>query len=731
MLIYFLASSGDRLVNQDINFDSEFHISYDQVTKELLIEKNYNYIENFWGGNIISLSAIVGRNGVGKSSILELLKDRFFRGLGIANETILIYKEKKEQKDIYKLYYNEGLFNEGKIKINGENYDVNSYIFEKNESSFIKINELDLSIQLFKAPSNRKISQTELLNLETTSRMAKNFALINYTYYWNYSRRQRSLDKESNTKGLEYFDYSIANKLDSVLRDKDKPQIKGIENIYKINTDQRFGINYLYQLNENNIYDVLNYLKNEKNRELLKQYFMIPEELYIYYDYLDSEKRANSFLFDSNDINEYLRYEDRSRNYQHENLIYDFLLKSPSKKIQLREAIFLRVYDSFFTEIQGMISSEDIQKNIKTLYENHSNIEEIKNYKDLVIVLEDFIILIFRAIKKAETNEIMNPKNKKILIENFISLHKRYNQFLDFIEYEFCKTVESVTIAGSPRFEKDINGTVSEGYQDIEIPKITLDNKGIELALTLFNKYKNIGTNSKILYFVWRNLSSGQTNILNLLTSLNTAIEKSEKKYILIFLDEAEVSLHPTWQKNYIKLLVDNIGAKAEEENKKVQIILTTHSPFVLSDIPTDRVVFLDEKPITKKVYTKKSLDDQPLTFGSNIHDLYMNSFFLEGGLMGDYAKQKINEVANKLINYNPKQKQEIKWEDIRKLINQIGEPIIRTRLVELYDQKRVLNQDFIPNNVDDTISKIQNQIKKLQSEIQILKESGDELDSY
>lgn len=49
MLIYFLASSGDRLVNQDINFDSELHVTYDQVTKELSIEKNYNYIENFWG----------------------------------------------------------------------------------------------------------------------------------------------------------------------------------------------------------------------------------------------------------------------------------------------------------------------------------------------------------------------------------------------------------------------------------------------------------------------------------------------------------------------------------------------------------------------------------------------------------------------------------------------------------------------------------------------------------
>ncbi|HDR4872028.1 TPA: AAA family ATPase [Bacillus cereus] len=729
MLIYFLASSGDRLVNQDINFDSELHVTYDQVTKELSIEKNYNYIENFWGENIISLSAIVGKNGVGKSSILELLKDRFFRGMGIANETILIYKE---QKDIYKLYYNEGLFNEGKIKINGKNYDVNSYIFEKNESPLIKIDDLDLAIQLFKAPSNRKVSRKELINLETTSRIAKNSALINYTYYWNYSRRLRSLDIESNTKGLEYFDYSIANKLDSVLRDKDKPQIVDIENIDKINIDQRFGINYLYQLNENDIYNVLNYLKNEKNRELLKQYFMVPEELYIYYDYLDSEKRANSFLFDLNNTNEYLRYEDRSRNYQHENLIYDFLLKSPPKKIQLREAILLRVYDSFFTEIQGMISSEDIQKNIKILYKTHLNTENsIKNYKDLKIILENFKKLIISAIEKAKTNEIMKQKNKEILLEDFKSLFDGYNEFLNFIEDEFCKTVESTTIAGSPRFEKDIDGSVSVSYQDIEIPKITLDNKGIELALTLFNKYKNIGTNSKILYFVWRNLSSGQTNILNLLTSLNTAIEKSEKKYILIFLDEAEVSLHPTWQKNYIKLLVDNIGAKAEEENKKVQIILTTHSPFVLSDIPSDRVVFLYENPITKKVYTKKSLDDQPLTFGSNIHDLYMNSFFLEGGLMGDYAKQKINEVANQLINYNPKQKQEIKWEDIRRLINQIGEPIIRTRLVELYDQKRVLNQDFIPNNVDDTISKIQNQIKKLQSEIQILKESGDELDSY
>lgn len=729
MLIYFLASSGDRLVNQDINFDSEFHITYDQVTKELSIKKNYNYIENFWGENIISLSAIVGKNGVGKSSILELLKDRFFRGMGIANETILIYKE---QKDIYKLFYNEGLFNEGKIKINGKNYDVNSYIFEKNESPFIKIEELDLSIQLFKAPSNRKINRMQLINLETTSRIAKNSALINYTYYWNYSRRLRSLDIESNTKELEYFDYSIANKLDSVLRDKDKPQIVDIENIYKINTDQRFGINYLDQLNENDIYNVLNYLNNEKNRELLKQYFMVPEELYIYYDYLDSEKRANSFLFDLNNTNEYLRYEARPRNYQHEDLIYDFLLESPSKKIQLREAILLRVYDSFFTEIQGTVSSEDIQKNIRKLYKTHLNTEiGIQNYKDLKKVLFNFIRLIIRAIKNTKTNEIMNQESKEKLIKNSISLFEGYNQFLDFIEYEFCKTVESTTIAGSPRFEKDIDGSVSVSYQDIEIPKITLDNKGIELALTLFNKYKNIGTNSKILYFVWRNLSSGQTNILNLLTSLNMAIEKSENKYILIFLDEAEVSLHPTWQKNYIKLLVDNIGAKAEEENKKVQIILTTHSPFVLSDIPSDRVVFLDENPITKKVYTKKSLDDQPLTFGSNIHDLYMNSFFLEGGLMGDYAKQKINEIANQLINYNPKQKQEIKWEDIRKLINQIGEPIIRTRLVEIYEQKRILNQDFIPNNVEDTISKIQNEIKKLQSEIQILKESGDELDSY
>ncbi|MCU4804559.1 AAA family ATPase [Bacillus cereus] len=729
MLIYFLASSGDTLVNQDINFDSEFHITYDQVTKELLIKKNYNYIENFWGENIISLSAIVGKNGVGKSSILELLKDRFFRGMGIANETILIYKE---QKGIYKLFYNEGLFNEGKIKINGKNYDVNSYIFEKNESPFIKIEELDLSIQLFKAPSNRKINRKQLINLETTSRIAKNSALINYTYYWNYSRRLRALDIESNTKGLEYFDYSIANKLDSVLRDKDKPQIVDIENIDKINTDQRFGINYLDQLNENDIYNVLNYLKNEKNRELLKQYFMVPEELYIYYDYLDSEKRANSFLFDLNNTNEYLRYEARPRNYQHEDLIYDFLLETPSKKIQLREAILLRVYDSFFTEIQGTVSSEDIQKNIRKLYKTHLNTEiGIQNYKDLKKVLFNFIRLIIRAIKNTKTNEIMNQESKEKLIKNSISLFEGYNQFLDFIEYKFCKTVESTTIAGSPRFERDIDGSVSVSYQDIEIPKITLDNKGIELALTLFNKYKNIGTNSKILYFVWRNLSSGQTNILNLLTSLNTAIEKSENKYILIFLDEAEVSLHPTWQKNYIKLLIDNIGAKAEEENKKVQIILTTHSPFVLSDIPSDRVVFLDENPITKKVYTKKSLDDQPLTFGSNIHDLYMNSFFLEGGLMGDYAKQKINEIANQLINYNPKQKQDIKWEDIRKLINQIGEPIIRTRLVEIYDQKRVLNQDFIPNNVEDTISKIQNEIKKLQSEIQILKESGDELDSY
>ena len=73
----------------------------------------------------------------------------------------------------------------------------------------------------------------------------------------------------------------------------------------------------------------------------------------------------------------------------------------------------------------------------------------------------------------------------------------------------------------------------------------------------------------------------------------------------------------------------------------KLNIILTSHSTFILSDLPKENIIFLEKG---KQVYP---FEDGKQTFGANIHTLLSHGFFMKDGLMGEFAKNKINEVIN------------------------------------------------------------------------------------
>src|SRR5690606_9204622 len=66
-----------------------------------------------------------------------------------------------------------------------------------------------------------------------------------------------------------------------------------------------------------------------------------------------------------------------------------------------------------------------------------------------------------------------------------------------------------------------------------------------------------------------------------------------------------------------------------------------THDPLTLSDMPRQNVVFLDKDAVGNTIISKGKKE----TFGANIHDLLADSFFISDGLMGDFAKEKINKT--------------------------------------------------------------------------------------
>jgi hypothetical protein len=71
-------------------------------------------------------------------------------------------------------------------------------------------------------------------------------------------------------------------------------------------------------------------------------------------------------------------------------------------------------------------------------------------------------------------------------------------------------------------------------------------------------------------------------------------------------------------------------------------------------------------------------------TFGANIHDLLANDFFMKQGYIGEFAKNTIQSIIDTLNGKN----ENIKKEKILNLIDIVGEPFLKTKLLEMYYTK-------------------------------------------
>ena len=138
--------------------------------------------------------------------------------------------------------------------------------------------------------------------------------------------------------------------------------------------------------------------------------------------------------------------------------------------------------------------------------------------------------------------------------------------------------------------------------------------------------------------------STGEKTILFYLQRIDFMLSEMKDKSTILLFDEIELYLHPNWQKRILKIIIDFI--KDNNLDKLLTIIITSHSPFLLSDIPKQNIIFLD-KDENGNCKVVDGLKEKKQTFGANIHTLLSDSFFMEDGLMGEFAKSKINEIIN------------------------------------------------------------------------------------
>lgn len=109
--------------------------------------------------------------------------------------------------------------------------------------------------------------------------------------------------------------------------------------------------------------------------------------------------------------------------------------------------------------------------------------------------------------------------------------------------------------------------------------------------------------------------------------------------HVTIVLEEIELYFHPEMQQSFVRYLMDGILSINLEHLKSIHFILVTHSPYVLSDIPRANILALNEKSDSVDVASLKA-------FGANIHDMLRKSFFLGNGAIGSYAQWEIKHIA-------------------------------------------------------------------------------------
>lgn len=201
-------------------------------------------------------------------------------------------------------------------------------------------------------------------------------------------------------------------------------------------------------------------------------------------------------------------------------------------------------------------------------------------------------------------------------------------------------------------------------------------------------------------------LSTLVYHILNL-RSIPTNGTRVRYGNVCIVMDEVEICFHPDYQRTFIKRFLNTIKSMQLNHKFGIHVIITTHSPFLLSDIPIDNILSLEDgKP--KKINLRN-------TFCANVYDLLNNPFFMNQ-FIGDFASDKLDDLieeVNKDGYFN-----KMTYDKLYARVEMIGDDFIHDQLMDQLALRfsRIEQLKNRERQLNDELDKVRNEINKLES---------------
>lgn len=633
----------EYLINepQTLNFGGKYLYSFLPIGENLIVRRKLNekYIPNFFNISdsvckVELLSAVVGQNGVGKSSVLDVIRKIFVEQIYSMpyNDSTILVEVDGETKVLFSNYKVFIITDDGDQspegyeeleKIGAQDYQSIYYSphFDlKYNNNFSEVDKYDISLDQF-------IKQ----DLEDKDKKGTN------ENGWRFPLHEELVFKNS-MRQIEFLSSSVF-KENSVFREVfDLPQYETgilhfrdveISDFHNTPMPLRPMIKLILEKAENESRDWHSIRKFDKNHNVVNQAevnryllerFVIKAFISIVIEQMEKE---NTWLQEGKIENPYDM--NRFKDFSAKDLLFYFIKESYIEKGNFKKPIF--DYDEilpFFEKLDSLFEEETNPDDI-TKQSIRLNLDEVKEIMQL---------------------------HKKIVF-NLLHYYPTREGLVD-------------------------KGDYTDGFIAFR-PTDRNMSSGENALLSFF---------SKLYSFIQDNLIEESKSLPN------------KENYILL-LDEADLGFHPVWKKRYVDAILKTLPYFFEsiEVKPKLQIILTTHDPLTLSDLPINNVVFLQKDGKYCSVISDTDQNKIQKTFGANITDLLAHSFFVENGLIGDFSRSKIKEVIdwineNKKVSEIRKSAPEFieKLEYYKKVVSLIDEKVVKIKLTEMIT-------DLVPDN--------------------------------
>lgn len=640
-LVYLWVDEYKNISNQGFNLSSKFKCDYKADENELIINEIGNKVADIFPQNI-SVLALIGENGSGKSALAEMILLSLCGAAAVSNENIknfVVFYDNKNNK--FKFSYIGDRYNDFKkslkIKCSFANYEHFPTEFKKEY------------FNIYYNPSTETFS----------SFFKKYFDPFELDFFYILDYKSRSKEDIVKYDRKEKNIFCFPNKRDGVINIR-KNHNTVILNMFKAKQEfeekvddiilKAFDDNISFKPKKVSFAPYIDEISEFSNKILNEALLDIKDNLVnLYVDgfyecllilsiyFVDDVKTSSKKIFETQSFN-------KDTNKKFFQPLYD--------ELRLREENF------------GKSDIELTYELVKKIKFKLDEFKEFKGDKKLVSMLK-------------------KNKNRKITREDmFLSNFYDLANLIDIMEEHKIKTL--------------YDDKIYEHLDEI-LPSIPY--------------FISVDTTDKIGR-KFNDLSNGEKTAIGFVYSLIYYISyygKDAKEFNII-LDEIETAFNPNWQRKLVNLVVgllENLQKNKKFKNKKFMLTILSHSPFVLSDIPSQNVVFLEKK--CNKIEQK--YDEIKQTFGANIHTLLSHGFFMKD-LVGEFAASKIDEVIKILEQKNLSKGDLKKCENI---INIIGEPIVKRQLMQMLDSIRLKKVNEI-DTIKNEIKKLENRLKELEN---------------